>query len=200
MVLVLRSDHFMEFKVATQQAKLALQEVSPYCDPDNSESPYELDEALALKAKACFRLGSTQYEMGDFDDAIASLEESIRSTKDISNPQENTPDSVVVRRLAQAKRELVKHTKRQRKKFKFAFSPSGSDSGSVMSTETPSTVESTALQHSLVSPPTGISDSGTETEPIGVALTVSNPATLNITTTVTPINSPEAQSRSNPRT
>mmetsp|Transcript_10129 Transcript_10129/g.11562 ORF Transcript_10129/g.11562 Transcript_10129/m.11562 type:complete len:1311 (-) Transcript_10129:91-4023(-) len=123
MALVLLTSYFMELGSAAKQARLALEEVSPYCDSnkDDNKDKESLDEALALKAKAYFRLGSAQYEMGDYSDAIYSLEESIKSTKKISDLRDNIPDSLVLRRLAHAKREHLKHTKRRRKKFKFAF-------------------------------------------------------------------------------
>ncbi len=147
MALIMLNAHFMELQVAMKQSDLALEEVSPFCQPGVIKNKKVLDEALALMAKACFRLGSTQYEMGDYSDSIDSLEESLRYTSRISNPSENTPDSLVLRRLAQAKREQLKHTKRQRKKFKFAFTPQssleeGKQSGEpVSSTKTPQAAE-----------------------------------------------------------
>jgi len=126
MALVLLTENLTELALAAKQAKLAIKEISPYCDPNKNDSKGKeiSDEALVLKTKACFRLGSAQYEMGDYSDAIYSLEESIKSSNEISNPV--LPDYLVLRRLANAKREHLKHTKRQRKKFKFAFVSSSS--------------------------------------------------------------------------
>ena len=123
--LVLLTDSFMDPASAAKQAKLAMNEISPYCDPNNNQEEKSIvDEAFALKAKAYFRLGTAQYEMGDYSDAIFSLEESIKSSKQVSDP--TLPDPIVLRRLAHAKRENLKQTKRQRKKFKFAFASSAS--------------------------------------------------------------------------
>ena len=197
MALVLLNSHFMELQVAMKQAKLALEEVSPFCDPSVDENKKHLDEALALKAKACFRLGSAQFEMGDYFESIHSLEESIKSTNDISNPKENNPDSLVLRRLAQAKREHSKHSKRQRKKFKFAFAPQPSrppskrQSESNLSTETQHSSETTSLT---------LSPTMETTVRIGdtdVSIDSANSQILTRTTinTVTPVNSPALESQ-----
>mmetsp|Transcript_18979 Transcript_18979/g.52941 ORF Transcript_18979/g.52941 Transcript_18979/m.52941 type:complete len:1319 (+) Transcript_18979:207-4163(+) len=188
LALVLLNEQFMEVKAAAKQAKLALQEVSPFCDPHTNRGSGSLDEALALKAKACFRLGSAQYEMGDYNDAIDSLEESIQSTNLISDPERNTPDSLVPRRLAQAKREHLKLTRRQRKKFKFAFANSISELESEPATtsEARPTAKSTCLKKapsSISSPTPGAAATSTRMD--ATSLGGSNP--------VTPMNSPATE-------
>ena len=196
MALILLNDHFMELQVATKQAKLAIQEVTPFCDPSINENKTSLDEALALKAKACFRLGSAQYKIGNYSDSIHSLEESIKSTNDISNPKENSPDSLVLRRLAQSKREHLKHAKRQRKKFKFAFAPepSRSESESVLSTETPSSPRS--LQSvSLPQPATVGATASINDSDFSVATPTNTGASRITINTVTPINSPALETQ-----
>lgn len=201
MALVLLTAHFMEKQIAAKQARLALDEVSPFCDPNNSDNEGKelLDEALALKAKACFRLGSAQYEMGDYSDAIHSLEDSIRSTNEISDPRDNIPDSLVLRRLAHAKREHLKHTKRQRKKFKFAFSSSSLQSDLSAASSLPSTpMFSTVSQlaPSITLPLSTTTVSVERIESTDVTATSTATAAPNSTTTVytantvTPINSP----------
>jgi tetratricopeptide (TPR) repeat protein len=122
MALMMLKPHFNELQVAANQARLALQELEPFCDVDNPTDicPETKDEILNLKAKAHFRLGSAQYDMGDFSSATKSFEESIKATNAISDPKIK-PDQLVLRRLAEAKREHVKRNKRQRKKFKLAF-------------------------------------------------------------------------------
>ena len=186
------NSHFMELQVATKQAQLALQEVSPFCDSETSENQDTLDEALSLKAKACFRLGSVQYEMGDYSDSIHSLEESIKCTNEISNPRVNTPDSVVLRRLAQAKKEQLKHAKRQRKKFKFAFTAPSSQPPSNGESErkTPPSSESETVPSS----PRLTSAAGSTTITVNSGVTVAtmthSSPTRNTVNNVTPMNSP----------
>ena len=192
MALVMLNSHFMELQVATKQAQLALQEVSPFCDSETSENQDTLDEALSLKAKACFRLGSVQYEMGDYSDSIHSLEESIKCTNEISNPRVNTPDSVVLRRLAQAKKEQLKHVKRQRKKFKFAFTAPSSQPPSNGESErkTPPSSESETVPSS----PRLTSAAGSTTITVNSGVTVAtmthSSPTRNTVNNVTPMNSP----------
>ena len=197
MALIMMNARFMELQVATKQAKLALQEVSPFCDPGICGNKKTLNEALALKAKACFRLGSVQYEMGNYSDSIHSLEESIRCTSDISNPSENAPDSVVLRRLAQAQREQLKHAKRQRKKFKFAFTPKSSqqkskvlESESASSTKTPPPSELETMAGSPGPPTTIESTTIAPNSGIAVAVMTRSSPTRNMINNVTPMSSP----------
>eukprot|EP00536_Pseudo-nitzschia_multiseries_P004033 jgi/Psemu1/323282/estExt_fgenesh1_pg.C_650015 len=196
MALVLLNKQFMEVKAAAEQAKLAIQEVSPFCDPGTNQCHESLDEALALKAKACFRLGSAQYEMGEYHDAIASLEESIQSTNLISNPEDNTPDSLVSRRLTQAKREHLKLTRRQRKKFKFGFEQSALEleSKSAMTPETRPPVEAACLQRvtsPIPSPPPSAVQSSVRVD--STDANSSNQTNQTVPNSVTPINSPATE-------
>jgi len=199
MALVMLNAHFMELQVATKQAKLALQEVSPFCDPGKIENRETLDEALALKAKACFRLGSVQYEMGDYSDSIQSLEESIKCTNDISNPKENTPDPLVLKRLAQANREQLKHAKRQRKKFKFAFTAPSSQCTSETESKTSKTASPSSESETMsTSPrPTNIPGSMTIFESSGVNVEeMTHPSPIrNTANNVTPMNSPALEAQ-----
>jgi tetratricopeptide (TPR) repeat protein len=106
------------------------------------------DEIFNLQSKAFFRLGSAQYETGDYENAIEAFKESINCTKKKSNA-ESKPDRLVVRRLAEAKQEHVKRKKRQRKKFKMAFasttSPLAAASASPDSSSAPSSTNPNIL-------------------------------------------------------
>jgi len=194
MALVLLTSYFMELGSAAKLAKLALEEVSPYCDSnkDDNKDKESLDEALALKAKAYFRLGSAQYEMGDYSDAIYSLKESIKSTNKISDLRDNMPDSLVLRRLAHAKREHLKHTKRRRKKFKFAFEslsagtpPPSTQTNSFTSRSSPPIPSPLPLPSSMApAERIEITDVTTSTT------TTTAPNSTTEVTTVTPTNSP----------
>ena len=75
-------------------------------------------DAMTLQAKAYFRLGSAQYELEEYCEAISSFEKSIRSTHEAKGK----PDSLIFRRLSEAKRQKRRKVKHQRKKFKFSFS------------------------------------------------------------------------------
>ncbi|KAG7365382.1 hypothetical protein IV203_038585 [Nitzschia inconspicua] len=151
MSLLLLKPLFSELQVAERQAKLALKDLDQISDlyqDDKRMGAGSTDEILSLRAKAFFRRGSAQFEMGDYENAIESFEESIGCTKRQSEGN-SKPDQLVVRRLAEAKREHVKRKKRQRKKFKIAFASTSSplaasphsptsSSGSMNASETPS--------------------------------------------------------------
>ena len=77
-------------------------------------------ESKTLQAKAFFRLGSAQSDRGRYSEAVVSFEKSIECALEL-NPDAKL-DAFVVRRLAEAKREIVKQNKRQRKKFRTMFS------------------------------------------------------------------------------
>jgi len=129
--LLLLKPHFERRDLAAEQAQLALHDLAPFCAKkgkimkgakvdkvhrdDEPEETY-LD-AMTLQAKAYFRLGSAQYDLGDYCEAISSFENSVRSTKEAKAK----PDNLVLRRLSEAKREKRLKGKRHRKKFKFAF-------------------------------------------------------------------------------
>ena len=83
-------------------------------------------EAKTLQAKAFFRLGSAQLDRGRYADAVTSFEKNIECTMELN--ADAKLDALVVRRLAEAKRENAKQNKRQRKKFRSMFAE---DDGSV---------------------------------------------------------------------
>jgi len=113
---------------ALEQAQLALNELKPFTstkwrldkaqEDEINQQTYK--EAKELQAKAYFRLGTAQTSSGDFAAAIRSFEHSMRSTREATPGRE--PEPVVLRRLADAKREHLRKKKRHRKKFKFMFS------------------------------------------------------------------------------
>jgi tetratricopeptide (TPR) repeat protein len=125
---LLLKPHFSELQVAERQAKLALKDLEGLTEiithiDDISAQNDATDDILRLQAKAFFRMGSAQLEMGDYSNAIKAFEESIECTGKLSGT-DSKPDQLVVRRLTEAKREQAKRKKRQRKKFKLAFTSS----------------------------------------------------------------------------
>jgi tetratricopeptide (TPR) repeat protein len=126
-------------KAAISQAKLALKELKPFVAqkgcvltgkklerPRLEEPPTTYVEATALQSKAFFRLGSAQLLMGDFDAAIESFEQSIKSSN-ASSP-DSKPDPIILRKLQEAKLTSRRHSNSERKKFKFAFSSKNDES------------------------------------------------------------------------
>ena len=117
-----------DLRGARDQATLALKELAPFCtqpgkvlggkklatvyNEDEPMSTYQ--EAKELQAKAYFRHGSVDLKVGDYDEAVDEFEESIKCTKELSKE----PDRVLLRRLAEAKREKIRKSKRQKRKFK----------------------------------------------------------------------------------
>ena len=86
--------------------------------PSEPEETYR--EGKTLQAKAFFRLGSAQSDRGRYSEAVVSFEKSIECALEL-NPDAKL-DALVVRRLAEVKREIAKQNKRQRKKFRTMFS------------------------------------------------------------------------------
>jgi len=85
--------------------------------PPGTDEPLEtFREAKTLQAKAYFRLGTAQYATKDFAAAVKSFEHSIKST--MAATEHGKPGTLVLRRLAEAKREHSKKKRRHRKKFK----------------------------------------------------------------------------------
>lgn len=134
LALLLLKPYFAKQEEAAEQAHLALHDLRPFCAKkgkvmkgtkqldkvhreDEPEETY-LD-GKTLQAKAYFRLGLAMYELGEHCEAVSCYEESIRSTQQAKGE----PDKVVLRRLSEAKQEIRRDAKRQRKKFKFAFAP-----------------------------------------------------------------------------
>eukprot|EP00804_Cyclotella_cryptica_P015735 CCRYP_013390-RA/>CCRYP_013390-RA protein AED:0.06 eAED:0.06 QI:92/1/1/1/1/1/7/170/1345 len=120
-------------KAAIFQAKLALKELRPFVAKKGcvktgkklektrlEEPPTTYTEAMSLQSKAFFRLGSGQLLLGDFEEAIESFEQSIKSSS-ASSP-EKKPDQVVLRKLQEAKVANRRQFSSERKKFKFMFS------------------------------------------------------------------------------
>ena len=131
MALLMLKPEFSLPEQALEQARLALQELKPFCVRKgkvmkgsnfdvihHKDEPTEtFTEAILLQAKAYFRIGSAHFEMGDFQGAIHGFEQSIKSTQQT----DSKPDNLVLRRLCEAKRENRRKCKRRRKKFKLAF-------------------------------------------------------------------------------
>ena len=123
-------------------------------------------EAKTLEAKAFFRLGSAQSDMGEYGESIKSFEKSIECTLGL-DPNAKV-DPLVVRRLAEAKREKARQNKRHRKKFRMMFAQeeaaAASKTNSKKCTATPTKESSrrrtTALP--VVSPSTPSSNAAAE--------------------------------------
>jgi tetratricopeptide (TPR) repeat protein len=120
-------------KAAIFQAKLALKELRPFVgqkgcvttgkklEMTRLEEPLRTyTEAMSLQSKAFFRLGSAQLLVGDYEEAIESFEQSIKSSSVSSS--EKKPDQLVLRKLQEAKLANRRHCNSERKKFKFMFS------------------------------------------------------------------------------
>jgi tetratricopeptide (TPR) repeat protein len=127
MAHLLLKPHFNELDVAERQSKLALKELNPFVIKNDGSkmTPQTKDDILNLQSKAFFRLGSAQFGMGDYENAIKAFKDSINCTKKISNG-DSKPDRLVVRRLEEATLKQVKRTNRRRKKFKAAFASTAS--------------------------------------------------------------------------
>lgn len=125
-------------KAAVIQAKMALKELKPFVAKkgcvmtgkklertrlEEPESTYT--EAMALQSKAYFRLGCAQLLLREFEEAIESYEQSIKSSSE-SNPDKK-PDATVLRKLQEARLANRRHYKSERKKFKFAFATKEKD-------------------------------------------------------------------------
>jgi len=122
-----------EPKKAAKLAKLALNELAPFAEEpqkirkgpkpskiykeDEPESTYNATKKL--QAKAYFRLGSAHFAAKDYSNAIISFEESLKSTKAVDEYCQ--PEQVVLRRLAESKREHARRNKKRRNKLKAIF-------------------------------------------------------------------------------
>jgi hypothetical protein len=82
---------------------------------DEPESTYL--ETKELQAKAFFRLGSAQHAAHAYSEAVKSFENSVTSTTCVGGK----PESMVLRRLEEAKRASRRKAMRLRKKLKAAF-------------------------------------------------------------------------------
>jgi hypothetical protein len=81
----------------------------------NKEPKETYHEARALQAKAYFRLGSAELEMADYAAAVKSFEQSVKCSDSKSSNQK--PDSLLLRRLHEAKRMHGNKKKRDRRRY-----------------------------------------------------------------------------------
>ena len=124
--LAMQSDDISDWKGSIEQAKLALSEMD-YLPREMSQLPSTEDKITSdevlkdvneFRAKALFRLGCAQHGCGQFQDAILSFLESIKITRETTGGE---VAKIVLRRLAESKRQLSKQKERRRKKFKTMF-------------------------------------------------------------------------------
>mmetsp|Transcript_28380 Transcript_28380/g.42908 ORF Transcript_28380/g.42908 Transcript_28380/m.42908 type:complete len:1116 (+) Transcript_28380:75-3422(+) len=115
-------------KKAAILAMLALAELSPFTKErgkirkgsnlmdihKENEPECTYNATKKWEAKTYFRLGTAQYAAGDYSRAVESFEESIKSTKAVD--KDSPPEPVLLRRLAEAKRESSSKNKKQRKR------------------------------------------------------------------------------------
>jgi hypothetical protein len=128
LALLLLKPHFSRPNHAEGQVRHAMRELQPFCthkgkimkkgsglgltEVHRSDEPEETYlEAMALRAKGSFRLGSAHYKMGDYELATYSFKKSIESTK----LAESQPDNLVLRCLSEAKRKNRRRSKRQKR-------------------------------------------------------------------------------------
>jgi tetratricopeptide (TPR) repeat protein len=134
MSLLLCKPEFAQPDRASEQARAALKLLFPFARKEGKvvvilarggdktehvvtdQEPVEtFREAKALQAKAYFRLGSAEFDMEDYSASVKSFELSLKSSS-ASSPNIK-PDSLLVRRLHEAKRKSKARKKRARKKF-----------------------------------------------------------------------------------
>lgn len=111
---------------ARNQAEIALRLLAPYTEEAGKvyfqetlirepEPEETYREARQLQAKAFFRLGCAEMEMGDHVSAVKALEASIAST-------DGPVDPIIQKRLSKAKIRSASQKKRNRRKFELALS------------------------------------------------------------------------------
>jgi hypothetical protein len=131
MALLLLKPEFKQTSRASDQTKAALDLLDPFCHKkgkviyvrENKEQVIVKDsepmdtfkEAKLLQAKGYFRLGCAELELGRCKPAIHGFEESMKATA--ATKPGSKPDSLVVRRLREAKLKLKSKKQRDRKKF-----------------------------------------------------------------------------------
>lgn len=123
LALLLLKPYFGEAGAANNQARWALQELLSISEPgdDNYEGRAEtLKEVFTLTSKAYFRYGSAQLALGDHENAVKSFESSIKKIRELNDPNIK-PDPLIVRRLAEVRREHLKRKARTKKTFQAAF-------------------------------------------------------------------------------
>ena len=133
LALVLLKPTLRDPKKSSEQAMIAVVELKPFGTENgtvrmgenfelvhhDNEPESTFREAREFMAKAFFRLGAAQSEMAEYQEAAKSYASSIKLAQSVD--AQKKPDQVVLRRLADAKRESAKQMKRQRKKFKGMF-------------------------------------------------------------------------------
>ena len=121
----------IDLRAAREQVVLALKELAPFCTKpgkvmggkklnvvhSDKEPISTYQEAKELQAKAYFRHGTVDMKVGHYEEAVDEFEESIKCTRELSKE----PDRLVLRRLAEAKHEKSRQSKRQKKKIKRMF-------------------------------------------------------------------------------
>jgi tetratricopeptide (TPR) repeat protein len=127
--MAMQKPELADWDSAVEQARLALQELKPFTitpghalsgkvtgseEAQVPETAYY--EAKELQGKAYFRLGTAQYSAKNYSGAVSSYEKSLQSMKHAK--PEVKPDAMVLRRLAEARRDKAKKQERLRKKFK----------------------------------------------------------------------------------
>jgi hypothetical protein len=131
MALLLLKPEFKQTSRASDQAKAALLLLAPFSHEkgkvivtrENNEKVIVKDsepretfkEAKLLQSKAFFRLGCAELELGHCKPAICVFEESMKASS--ANKPGCKPDSLVVRRLREAKIKLKSKKQRDRKRF-----------------------------------------------------------------------------------
>jgi WD40 repeat protein len=124
-LLFLKPELFRFQGDARNQAKIALGLLKPYTQEEGKVMHNEIvlrtdepidtfTEARALQAKAYFRLGSAELDMGDYLSAVPALEASLASTDGPNDP-------VVEKRLKIAKSRSLSQKKRNRRRFEVAL-------------------------------------------------------------------------------
>eukprot|EP00934_Nitzschia_sp_Nitz4_P004638 Nitzschia sp. Nitz4//scaffold197_size40390//30718//39231//NITZ4_007521-RA/size40390-augustus-gene-0.11-mRNA-1//1//CDS//3329540496//4628//frame0 len=117
-----------DFSQAIFHGGKALTKLQPFChsigkakwpddDTETLEPEYVFSEAILLKAKAHFRMGSAKLLQGNYGQAALHFNESILASK----AAKVKPDKLVVRRLAEAKQQEQKLKRRRNEKMKRAF-------------------------------------------------------------------------------
>jgi hypothetical protein len=136
MALLLLKPEFKQTSCASDQTKAALDLLDPFCHAKgkvivvgenkrqvivkDSEPVDTFKEAKLLQAKAYFRLGCAELELGRCKPAIHGFEESMKATA--ATKPGSKPDSLVVRRLREAKLKLKSKKQRDRLKFERVLS------------------------------------------------------------------------------
>jgi len=111
---------------AREQAELSLEELKPFCKSKGvvltgrklkkireGEPEQTFIDAKKFQAKAYFRLGCAQIQLGDYSEAVQSFQECLAATREL-HPDEK-PDNAVMRQILEATRLMRNQKKRRRK-------------------------------------------------------------------------------------